>query len=51
MANERIGMNRIRRMFFWGEKYDRLLGIKKRVDPTGVFVCNRCVGGDILLEP
>ncbi|RHZ62522.1 hypothetical protein CDV55_106473 [Aspergillus turcosus] len=26
---------------FWGNKYKRLLSIKKRVDPTQLFVCNR----------
>lgn len=36
---------------FWGPKYDRLLSIKKRIDPTNLFVCNRCVGTDILWEP
>ncbi|KMP02044.1 hypothetical protein CISG_09300 [Coccidioides immitis RMSCC 3703] len=36
---------------FWGEKYARLLAIKKRIDPTNLFVCNRCVGTDIVLEP
>jgi len=36
---------------FWGEKYGRLLAIKRRVDPTNLFVCNRCVGTDIVLEP
>ncbi|KAH8697409.1 FAD binding domain protein [Talaromyces proteolyticus] len=36
---------------FWGDKYQRLLSIKKRVDPTNLLVCNRCVGTDIILEP
>ncbi|ORY12190.1 FAD binding domain-containing protein [Clohesyomyces aquaticus] len=36
---------------FWGEKYDRLERIKRRVDPRGMFVCNRCVGGDIEYTP
>lgn len=36
---------------FWGEKYERLLEIKKRIDPTNLFVCNRCVGTDIEYEP
>ena len=36
---------------FWGSKYGRLLAIKRRVDPTNLFVCNRCVGTDIVLEP
>ncbi|KAH2042236.1 hypothetical protein KXW51_000440 [Aspergillus fumigatus] len=26
---------------FWGKKYERLLSVKKRVDPTQLFVCNR----------
>ncbi|KAE8402671.1 hypothetical protein BDV37DRAFT_284478 [Aspergillus pseudonomiae] len=36
---------------FWGRKYDRLLAIKQRVDPTQLFVCNRCVGTDIVIQP
>ncbi|ERF73264.1 hypothetical protein EPUS_03096 [Endocarpon pusillum Z07020] len=36
---------------FWGPKYDRLLSIKKRIDPTNLFVCNRCVGTDVLFKP
>ncbi|KAK2741352.1 hypothetical protein FQN57_005636 [Myotisia sp. PD_48] len=36
---------------FWGKKYDRLLSIKRRIDPKNLFVCNRCVGTDIILEP
>ncbi|EAW22098.1 FAD/FMN-containing protein [Aspergillus fischeri NRRL 181] len=36
---------------FWGKKYDRLLSVKKRVDPTQLFVCNRCVGTDLVLQP
>jgi FAD/FMN-containing dehydrogenase len=36
---------------FWGKKYERLLSIKKRVDPTQLFVCNRCVGTDLVLQP
>jgi len=31
---------------FWGENYERLEKIKRRFDPTGVFWCSRCVGGD-----
>ena len=36
---------------FWGENYGRLLSIKCRVDPTNLFVCNRCIGSDIIFEP
>ncbi|KAF2458268.1 putative FAD binding domain protein [Lineolata rhizophorae] len=36
---------------FWGDKYETLLKIKHRVDPTNLFVCNRCVGTDIIFEP
>lgn len=35
---------------FWGDKYERLLEIKRRVDPTGLFICNRCVGGELVLQ-
>ncbi|PGH10691.1 hypothetical protein AJ80_07447 [Polytolypa hystricis UAMH7299] len=36
---------------FWGSKYKRLLRIKRRIDPTNLFICNRCVGTDIVLQP
>lgn len=36
---------------FWGPHYEKLLEIKKRIDPTNLMVCNRCVGTDILYEP
>ncbi|KAG8736933.1 hypothetical protein FRC10_008706 [Ceratobasidium sp. 414] len=32
---------------FFGKHYDRLLKIKRQVDPMGVFTCNRCVGSDL----
>jgi len=28
----------------WGRNYDRLLAIKNKVDPHGLFTCRRCVG-------
>jgi hypothetical protein len=36
---------------FWGDKYRTLEKIKRRIDPEGLFVCNRCVGGDLVYEP
>jgi hypothetical protein len=36
---------------FWGANYKKLLAIKQRIDPQKLFVCNRCVGTDIVLEP
>jgi hypothetical protein len=36
---------------FWGSNYDRLLSIKRAKDPTNLFVCNRCVGTDVVYEP
>ncbi|XP_055328818.1 uncharacterized protein LOC129581643 [Paramacrobiotus metropolitanus] len=32
---------------FWGENYNRLLGIKKSMDPSGFLVCNQCVGSEL----
>ena len=29
---------------YWGENYQRLLEIKARYDPSGVFWCHHCVG-------
>ncbi|KAI0112949.1 FAD-binding domain-containing protein [Daldinia grandis] len=31
---------------FWGDNYDRLLKIKRVVDPDDVFWCHPCVGND-----
>lgn len=31
---------------FWGDNYDRLLQIKRRVDPDDVFWCAPCVGNE-----
>ncbi|KAJ7582116.1 hypothetical protein C8J56DRAFT_1056251 [Mycena floridula] len=31
----------------WGDNYDRLLKIKKPLDPLGVFECDRCVGSEV----
>lgn len=31
---------------FWGNNYERLLKIKKKIDPTGLFWCAFCVGGE-----
>ena len=31
---------------FWGDHYDRLLRIKRQMDPEGVFWCSVCVGGE-----
>ncbi|RAR01728.1 FAD-binding-like protein [Stemphylium lycopersici] len=32
---------------FFGEHYDRLLSVKKRYDPTGLFNCWKCVCGTL----
>ena len=32
---------------FWGSNYARLLAVKSRVDPLGLFVCCKCVGSDL----
>ena len=29
---------------FWGDNYKKLLAIKKKYDPKGVFYCHHCVG-------
>lgn len=31
---------------FWGKNYERLLKIKREVDPDDVLWCNPCVGND-----
>jgi FAD/FMN-containing dehydrogenase len=31
---------------FWGENYPRLLEIKRKYDPTGLFSCHHCVGSE-----
>ena len=32
---------------FWGTNYPRLLDIKKKWDPDGVFFCVPCVGSEL----
>jgi hypothetical protein len=36
---------------FWGSNYKKLLKVKQRIDPQKLFVCNRCLGTDIVLQP
>jgi Berberine and berberine like len=31
---------------FWGSNYERLVDIKRRVDPGDVFWCQPCVGSE-----
>jgi FAD/FMN-containing dehydrogenase len=31
---------------FWGENYPKLLRIKQKYDPEGLFVCHHCVGSE-----
>jgi hypothetical protein len=31
----------------WGTNYPRLLALKKKYDPTGLFVCHHCVGSEL----
>jgi FAD/FMN-containing dehydrogenase len=31
---------------FWGENYPRLLAIKRKWDPEGLFTCHHCVGSE-----
>jgi FAD/FMN-containing dehydrogenase len=35
---------------FWGSNYERLLEIKRRVDPRGVFYCRACVGSEFFSD-
>jgi hypothetical protein len=36
---------------FWGSNYEKLLKVKRRIDPENLLTCNRCVGTDIVLQP
>ncbi len=35
---------------FWGENYQRLLEIKNKYDPNGLFYCHHCVGSEVWQE-
>jgi len=32
---------------FWGDNYERLLEMKRKFDPLGVFECPKCVGSEV----
>ena len=36
---------------FWGSNYEKLLEVKKRIDPKNLMICNRCAGTDVVYEP
>lgn len=44
--NEAAGFEKDPARTFWGENYDRLLAIKRAVDPQDVFWCAPCVGNN-----
>ena len=31
---------------FWGDNYEKLLAVKRKVDPDGLFICHHCVGSE-----
>ncbi|RSL60868.1 hypothetical protein CEP54_006525 [Fusarium duplospermum] len=35
---------------FWGSNYEKLLDIKHKYDPSGVFWCKKCVGSEAWVE-
>jgi len=35
---------------FWGPHYEKLLEIKKKWDPRGIFTCTKCVGSEWVKE-
>lgn len=35
---------------FWGKNYDKLLAIKQKYDPNGLFYCHHCVGSELWTE-
>jgi hypothetical protein len=30
----------------WGDNYEKLLAIKRKYDPEGLFYCHHCVGSE-----
>ena len=36
---------------FWGDNYQKLLEIKRKYDPEGVFTCHHCVGSEADIAP
>ncbi|GKT42657.1 FAD-linked oxidoreductase patO [Colletotrichum spaethianum] len=45
-VNEGLQYERDWQKTFWGDNYERLLGIKKLVDPDDTFWCHPCVGSE-----
>ena len=44
--NEAAGFEKNPAKTFWGGNYEKLLAIKRAVDPQDVFWCNPCVGNE-----
>ncbi len=45
-ANESNYFQKDWQQAFWGVNYEKLLSIKKKYDPEGVFYCHHCVGSE-----
>ncbi len=35
---------------FWGDHYSKLLAIKAKYDPSGLFYCHHCVGSELWID-
>lgn len=49
-ANEADYFQKNWQKVFWGDNYSRLLNIKNKYDPQGLFYCHHCVGSEYWQE-
>lgn len=49
-ANEADYFQKDWQKVFWGDNYSRLLNIKNKYDPQGLFYCHHCVGSEYWQE-
>ncbi|NDU12978.1 hypothetical protein FWH90_07840, partial [Francisella tularensis subsp. holarctica] len=45
-ANEADYFQKNWQQVFWGSNYSKLLKIKNKYDPNGLFYCHHCVGSE-----